>query len=39
MEDIVKIIKSPEESGLLIKGIDETIKNEANDLKGGFQRY
>ena len=39
MEDIVKIIKSPEESGLLIKGIDETIKNEAKDLKDGFQRY
>ena len=38
MEDIVKIIKSPE-SGLLIKGIDETIKNEAKDLKDGFQRY
>ena len=29
MEDIMKIVKSIEESGLLIKGITETIKNEA----------
>ena len=29
MNDIMKIIKSPEKSGLLIKGISETIKNEA----------
>ena len=29
MNDIMKIIKSPEESGLLIKGISGTIKNEA----------
>ena len=29
MNDIMKIIKSPEESGLLIKGISEAIKNEA----------
>ena len=28
MEDIMKIVKSLEESGLLIKGISETIKNE-----------
>ena len=28
MEDIMKIIKSLEESGLLIKGISETNKNE-----------
>ena len=27
MEDIMKIVKSLEESGLLIKGISETIKN------------
>ena len=27
MEDIMKIVKSPEESGLIIKGIRETIKN------------
>ena len=27
-EDIMKIVKSFEESGLLVKGISETIKNE-----------
>ena len=34
--DIIKIIKSPVESGLLIKGIREAIKNEAKEQKGGF---
>ena len=34
MED--KIVKSLEVSGLLIKGISETIKNEAKQQKGGF---
>ena len=34
--DIMKIVKSLEESGLLIKGISETIKNEAKEQKGGF---
>ena len=34
MHDIMKIIKSLEESGLLIKGISETIKNEAKEQKG-----
>ena len=29
INDIMKIIKSLEESGLLIKGVSETIKNEA----------
>ena len=32
----MKIIKSLEESGLLIKGVSETIKNEAREQKGGF---
>ena len=36
MEDIMKIVKSLEESGLLIKGVSETIKNEAKEQKGGF---
>ena len=35
MKDIMKIIKSLEESGLLIKGITETIKNETKEQKGG----
>ena len=29
MNDIMKIVKALEKSGLLIKGISETIKNEA----------
>ena len=33
---IMKIIKSLEESGLLIKDISETFKNEAKEQKGGF---
>ena len=36
MEDIIKIVKSLEESGLLIKEISETIKNETKEQKGGF---
>ena len=36
MNDIMKIVKSLKESGLLIKGVKETIKNEANKQKGGF---
>ena len=32
----VKIVKSLEESGLLIKGVSETIKNEEKEQKGGF---
>ena len=35
-EDIMKIAKSLEESGLLIKEISEPIKNEAKEQKGGF---
>ena len=31
MEDIMKIVKSRKESGLLIQGISETIKNEAKE--------
>ena len=33
MNDIMKIVKSLEESGLLIKGVSETIKNEAKEQK------
>ena len=38
MNDIMKIVKSLEESGLLIKDVGETIKNEATGQKGGFLR-
>ena len=36
MEDIIKIVKSLEEPGLLIKGISETIKTEVKEEKGRF---
>ena len=36
MNDIMKIIKSLEESELLVKGVSETIENEAKIQKGGF---
>ena len=36
MEDIMKTVKSLKESRLLIKGIIETIKNEAKEQKDGF---
>ena len=36
MEDILKIVKYLEDSGLLLKGVNETIKNEAKEQKGGF---
>ena len=36
MNDIMKIIKSLEESGLLIKGVSETVRNEVKEQKGKF---
>ena len=36
MEDIIKIVKSLEDSGLLLKGVSEAIQNEAKKQKGGF---
>ena len=36
MNDIMKIIKSLEEFGLLTKGVSETIENEVTKQKGGF---
>ena len=36
INDIIKIVKSLEESSLLIKGVSETIKNEVKEQKGGF---
>ena len=38
MEDIMKIVKSLEESRLLIKGASNTIKNKTKEQKGGFNR-
>ena len=36
IDGIIKMIKSRQESGLLIKGIGKTIKNEVKEQKGGF---
>ena len=36
MEDILKIVKSLEDSGILLKGVSETIKNESKEQRGGF---
>ena len=37
MEDIIKIVKSLEDSGLLLKGVSETIQNETKEQKVGFR--
>ena len=36
MDDILKIVKSLEDSGILLKGVSETIQNEAKEQRGGF---
>ena len=36
INDIMKIVKSLEEYGLLITVVNETIKTEAEEQKGGF---
>ena len=36
IHDIIKIIKSLEDSGLLWKGVTETVQNEVKEQKGGF---
>ena len=36
MEDIIKVVKSLEDSALLLKGVSETIQNEAKEQNGGF---
>ena len=36
MEDIIKIVKSLEDSGLLLKRVSEIIPNEEKEQKGGF---
>ena len=38
MNDILKIVKSLENSGLLLKGVSETIQHEAKEQRGGFLR-
>ena len=36
MDDILKIVKSLEDSGELLKGVSETIQHEAKEQRGGF---
>ena len=36
MDDLIKIVKSLEDSGLLLKGITESVQNEIKEQKGGF---
>ena len=36
MKDIIRIVKSFKDSGLLLKGVSETIQNEAKEQKEGF---
>ena len=36
MKDIIRIVKSLEDSGLFLKGVSKTIQNEAKEQRGGF---
>ena len=36
MDNILKIVKSLEDSGVLLNGVSETIQNEAKEQRGGF---
>ena len=36
MNDIIKIVKYLEDSGLLLKGVTETVQDEVKEQKGGF---
>ena len=36
INDIIKIVKSLEDSGLLLKEVTETVQNEVKEQKGGF---
>ena len=36
MDDILKIVKSLEDSGVLLKGVSENIQHEAKEQRGGF---
>ena len=36
MDDILKMVKSLEDSGVLSKGVSGTIPNEAKEQRGGF---
>ena len=36
VQDLLKIVKSLEDSGILLNGITETVKNEVKEQNGGF---
>ena len=36
MQDLLKIVNSLEDSGILLDGITETVKNKIKEQKGGF---
>ena len=36
MEETIKIVRSLEDSGLLLKGVTETVHNEVKEQEGGF---
>ena len=36
MQDIIKIIKEPENSDIFLKGVSKTIENEIKEQRGGF---
>ena len=36
MDDLIKIVKSLEDSGLLLKGVTESVQNKVKEQKGGF---
>ena len=36
MEDLIKIVKSLKDSGLILKGVTESVQNEIKEQKGGF---
>ena len=36
MQNLLKIVKSLKDSGILLNGITETVKNEVKEQKGGF---
>ena len=38
MKEIIEIVKSLEDFGLILNGVGETIQNEAKEQKGGFLR-
>ena len=36
MDDLIKIVKSLKDSGLLLKGVTESVQNEVKEQKVGF---